>query len=206
MQQGMDPLVKDWIQVISWGVAIVGGLVAAIVALSQFAVSNKQRKRELRWQQAKAGKELIDEMFDDKKASEAMRMLDFPGDEFSGIPSADKKVFLSDIPNALEVETGNDNDFTFVHKDEKSVFIRDRFDGFLYYLERCEYFRENGLVEFRDIRVPVEYYAKIIAKKMERAFVRYAQTIGYLRATRFLEDLKPVATSLTAPKPDSAKR
>ena|SRR5215204_1069644 len=196
MQQGMDPLLKDWIQVISWGVAIIGGLVAAFVALYQLSASNKQRRRELRWQQANAGRQLLDEMFDDSKSKDALRMLDFPGrDEFKDIPASDKKVGFSDIRKALEVTTTNDGDYlTFTYKDDKSVFIRDRFDGLFYYLERFEYFRENELLEFRDIRTPIEYYAKIIAKH-NGLFLHYSKTVGYDGAAKLLEELQKTSLS-----------
>jgi uncharacterized protein HemX len=61
--QGMNPFLKDCIQVGSWAVAIIGGLIAAGVAIYQQRANRKQREIELRWNQAKLGRELFDQMF-----------------------------------------------------------------------------------------------------------------------------------------------
>ncbi len=64
------------LQVAAWFVAVVGGLIAAGIALWQANQNQRQRALDLRWKQAAAGRDLVDEMLDDEAASDALAMLD----------------------------------------------------------------------------------------------------------------------------------
>lgn len=194
--EGMHPLLKDWIQALSWGVAIIGGLIAAFVAISQLKASTEQRKRELRWQQTKAGKELVDCLFDEPKSSKALTMIDSPGKSYQEIPGNDKAVQSQDVLKALEVKKASESQLVFTHNDDKSIFIRECFDELFYYLERFQYFVENGLVDFQDVRVPAEYYVRRMGSN-KGYYLNYSRSIKYDRAAQFLEDLQQNSSDKT---------
>jgi len=77
MNQGMNPFLKDVIQVASWVVAVIGGLIAAFVAIRQLKSNTEQRKTELRWRQANAAKEIISDIHSNYWAKNAVTMLDW---------------------------------------------------------------------------------------------------------------------------------
>ena len=175
VDQGMNPLLKDWIQVGSWAVAIAGGLVAAFVTIFQLKANRKQREIELRWNRAKLGHELFDHMF--TTARETLLMLDYYGDNkaFPAIPGEKKTVGLNDILTALDT----------TDRSEKSIYIRERLDDLFYIFERIEHSIENELVTFDDIMYPSEYYAAILARH-KKEFAAYLDKVGYKRVPRFL--------------------
>jgi hypothetical protein len=181
-EQGMNPLLKDWIQVVSWAVAIVGGLIAAFVAIYQLRANRRQREIELRWNQAKIGRELFDKMLDTSR--EALLMLDYYEDNnriFPAIPGEDKTVGLKDILTALDLEN--------VSRAEKSIYIRDHLEKLFYNFEINETYIENKLVTFGDVICPSEYYVEIMAKQ-KKAYASYLKQAGYKRVPHFLDRFK----------------
>ncbi|MDX6614813.1 MAG: hypothetical protein QOD75_3999 [Blastocatellia bacterium] len=173
--QGMDPLLKDWIQVGSWAAAIIGGLIAAGVGIFQLRANRKQREIELRWNRARLAGELYDKMFATSK--EALLMLDYYRDNkaFAAIPGADKTVGLNDILAALDT----------ANRTDKSIYIRERLDELFYIFERIENAVEDDLVVFCDVKYPSEYYAGILAKHKDE-YTAYLHEVGYERVPRFL--------------------
>ena len=174
--QGMNPLLKDCIQVGSWAVAIIGGLIAAGVALYQQRANRKQREIELRWNQAKLGRELFDQMFN--TSGQALVMLDYYEENraFAAIPGGDKTVGLKDILTALDNAS----------RADKSIYIRERLDELFYHFERIENSIVNELVTFDDVICPSEYYAEILAKE-KKVYAAYLKQAGYKRVPQFLD-------------------
>jgi hypothetical protein len=175
----MKPLLKDWIQVISWGVAIAGGLIAAFAAIYQLRINTTQRKAELRWKQANLGRELVDEICRGG-AGKAHQMLDYyeEGRTFEAIPEDSKTITLPEILAALDLNN--------VSKTKKSIFIRECFEHLFYSLHRLEHFIESDLLEFEDVNTPFEYYAEIMVKH-KQVFVNYMTQAKYRRAILFLD-------------------
>jgi hypothetical protein len=58
----MDPLVKDCLQALAWIATFLAAVIAAFKFATELRQGREQRARELRWQQAKSAKELVDEM------------------------------------------------------------------------------------------------------------------------------------------------
>src|SRR5688572_21275253 len=75
--EGINPLMKDRFDVISKTVAIIGGLISAIVLILTLQGSTYQRERELRWNQARLAMELVGAMLSDPQAFNALRMIDW---------------------------------------------------------------------------------------------------------------------------------
>src|SRR2546430_15247293 len=73
----MDPFVKDIIQIASWIGGILGGLIVAWVAIRQLRSNAEQRKNELRWRQANAAKEAINDIHSNSWGKNCVMMLDW---------------------------------------------------------------------------------------------------------------------------------
>jgi len=175
--QGMDPLLKDWIQVIQWSVAIVGGLIAAGVAIYQLRANTKQRERELRFKQAEAGKEILEELFRDDESKRALEMLDFKNNYFKNEKGEEFHVSSQDIPKALK----NANE----KEDARTVLIVRSFDALFYSLNLFEHFITVELTTEEDVSIPMEYYANRLAKN-KSVYVEYIQNNTYPKALIFL--------------------
>jgi hypothetical protein len=94
---------KDWLQVLAWGAAVLGGGVALFKARHEVVQNREQRQRELRWEQARAAKELLDEMLSDEGTDAALTMLDWEGREYEVAPNVMKLINGEDRLAALRV-------------------------------------------------------------------------------------------------------
>src|SRR5689334_14801935 len=126
----------------TWIVGIIGGLVAATVAIAQQIQNRRQRERELRWKQAECGKKLIDEIFHDPYSNAATLMLDSWQRSYS-VPDAGKMDIDWDdhVRPALNVDSWD-------NEDPKSSFVRDSFDMLFYLLDRFECLLQVELTTF----------------------------------------------------------
>jgi hypothetical protein len=170
---GVDPYVKDVVEMVSWGVAIVAASVTGLRAVSEMkhnreqrdrataaAVEDRlQRERELRWRQAQAGNELVQRMLDDPLAAAAMQILDWSGRSYDVAGYATFKVSENDLPAALRPTRG---EFT-----PKQIFIRDAFDALFFHIARMHRALAAKLVEIGDISMPTSYYVAEMAKRRQ---------------------------------------
>jgi hypothetical protein len=69
----MNPLTKDRFDVVSKVVAIIGGLISAVILILTLNGSTEQRARELRWNQAKLAMELEDGMLNDRPCFQSVK-------------------------------------------------------------------------------------------------------------------------------------
>jgi hypothetical protein len=174
----MNPQVKDWVQIISWAVAIIGGLVAAFRAISEMQENREQRIRELRWKQATAAKEFFDEILTNPYVSDALQMLDWSGREYKIDSDTVATISSDDVWYALRI--------TNLKFTEKETYIRDCFDRLLYSVERVEQSIRICLFNFEDVRYPLEYYVrKLSAGKKRKAFEGFMKDYGYTLAEDF---------------------
>jgi hypothetical protein len=72
----------DLFQAVSWIVAAVGGVTAAIISVLQMAKNRRQVQKHLRWRRAKEAKDFLHELVTDPLSRDAMRMLDWDGREY----------------------------------------------------------------------------------------------------------------------------
>lgn len=175
---GLDPVIKDIITLVGTCITIIGGFVAATIAIYNLILNRKIREKELRFKQAQMGKQIIEEMFDDEAAGNALLMIDFERRSYE-IGSRKKAIITRDeVVAALNPE--------IQHEDFKTIFIRECFDGLLYYLDRFEHFIKIGLTTFDDVAVPLQYYATIMSKQ-KSAFINYIVITQFERALHFLD-------------------
>ncbi|MGE0635795.1 MAG: hypothetical protein AB7G44_07265 [Bacteroidia bacterium] len=142
-------------------VAVLAGIITAIVALSNFRQSILQREAELKWKQASIAKDLVKEIHDHPRSSNAILMLDwftchrihdFSQKEATTI---DYKDVLETLPKVRNPNPG-----------EKELYILDCFDWFFYYIDRLEQYIRDGLINFDNVRhIFFPYYEKITNNK-----------------------------------------
>jgi hypothetical protein len=175
----MDP--KFW-QVATWIVGVVGGLIAAGLAIYQAFENRKLRERELRWKQAESGRRLIDEIFHAPDSNTATLMLDSWHRVYVLPDGTKSELAWADVIKALDVGS-------FSQDDIQTVFVRDCFDLLFYYLDGFEHLIQAGLTTFEDVRFPTEYYVDMIAEdEKEKAIIAaYIRACKYKNIWQFLE-------------------
>jgi hypothetical protein len=176
--QGLMPFTKDIIQILSWGAAIIGGLIAAFKAIAELRENRHLRARELRWKQAELAKELLDDLFTNQSAKDALQMIDF--NKFSFKIQEGKE--MEEITRQQVLESMNPQKTQFTSKE---LFIRDRFDTLYYYIDRLERSLKSDLVIFDDIQPTLYYYVRKMS--LERhAYEQYLSNFGFPLTLSFL--------------------
>ncbi|MDZ7263694.1 MAG: hypothetical protein ONB16_03860 [candidate division KSB1 bacterium] len=170
-------MVKDIISLIGTSVTIIGGFVAATIAIYNLILNRKIREKELRFKQAQMGKQIIEEMFDDEAAGNALLMIDFERRSFDVGSRKKLMITQNDVVRSLDPEMQDE--------DRRSIFIRECFDGLFYYLDRFEHFIKIGLITFEDVAVPLQYYATIMSKQ-KSVYMNYITLTQFERALIFL--------------------
>ena len=66
-----------------------------------------------------------------------------------------------------------------------AAFIQECFDDLFDYLDRIQLFLENESVTLNDVRSPIEYYAKRMARH-KAVYQHYIEVLGQPRALHFL--------------------
>jgi hypothetical protein len=175
----MNPFLKDLIQVASWTVAVIGGLTAALVAIRQLKLNTQQRKTELRWKQANAAKEIIDDIHNNNWAKNAVAMLDW---------SEGKHRFRFEGGNTVEISYENDVLAALTKKHgECSDLEQDIiycFDWFFYFINRIEHYIRTELIKFEDVEDVFNIYGEKI-KQNEQVFENFMQVHSYRLAVDF---------------------
>lgn len=141
--------IDNWVKIISAAFT----LVAIFLAIMEYSESTDQRIKELRFQQAQVGKELLDEAFASKETQDAMRMLDRQdeGVKFQVAEEKIEEIQTSDIIQALKSDEST---------SDKDVFIQDRIDSLFFFIGRVQAFIDIGMVNEEDVLYPLEYYVQ----------------------------------------------
>jgi hypothetical protein len=167
----IDPILKDWVQTFSWVIAILGGAVAAIRALYEL-------RQNRYWKQTEAAKKLIDNIYADQPAQNAMEMLDWGNADFKDVDGNLFVINESDLVKALRI--------TNLRFDDKEKFIRDCFDCFFYHIAILEHSIQRKLIQFADIRFPIDYYVNKMSQN-PAVFRGFDLEYGYEKVVAFLE-------------------
>jgi len=153
----MSQSFKDWIQVVSWVVLSVGGLVAAFKAIYVVEQNREQRVDELRWRRANVAKQTLDELFSNPYSQKAALILDWSERrrEFEIKEGHSRAISYGEVLAVL----GKPPESAF---DEKDIFITDCFDCFFYLIDHIENSVRIKLISFEDVDAPLRRYAKKI--------------------------------------------
>jgi hypothetical protein len=174
----MSDGLKDALQAAAWVAAAVGLALTAFKFLAESRQAREQRRNELRWRQAQAGKDLNDEMQDNPLAWTAMRILDSDGRAFD-LPGG-KRVRIRDkhIVRAFDCE--------HIEIDPVSTYLRDCFDNLFYYMAMIEHYTTSGLIHADDTAYPLEYYIPLLAQ-FRGPVNGYLEKYRLTRTLRFLD-------------------
>ena len=162
------------IELVMQYVAVIAGPIAAVWALLQWGDSIRQRKREFRWRQVDAGRQLTDELFDDPIAGDGLEIIDEELDRITLKDGTSAAISPHDIKAAMAFDTSSS-------KSEVHIAIRRRFDAVFYRLERIQRCVELNLVKLDDVSIPTAYYCKAMGRQMD-IFDPYLAKTGYLKA------------------------
>ena len=165
-------------QILSWKVAIVTGLAAAILALVQAIAALAQRAREMRWKQAELARKLLDDVYDFDPSHNALIMVDEFAESFQLDNGQEIEVSFTDIDSALSTPVKDHSD--------KAKYIRRCFDALFYHVERIEQSIRIKLVKLEDVSRPAEYYVERLALH-KRSIISYLAFTKYTGAKEFLE-------------------
>jgi hypothetical protein len=176
--KGMDASTKDRFEVASKAVAIIGGLISAVILIMSLQRGTEQRARELRWNQARLSMELMDGMLSDPQAFNALRMIDWAAYEYQ---IDGKKVVINsgEVQEALDVE--NNTSLT-----PSGVFIRESFDKLFYHMGKIERSLKSNLIMFEDVRSPMEYYVPFLRSTYEKILTPYMKQLHHNDALEFM--------------------
>lgn len=155
--QTMNAL-KDWGQLLGYFVAVPVAIAGLGKAVYEIGANRKQRAEDLRWRQAQAAKDLLDDIHNHELAKHAIHMLDW-ADGSAEYDVNGRKVTIS-YPKVLEALALNNGEYC----EEYQAYVRDCFDWFLYRVDRIEHYIRRGLIQFGDV---------------EDVFLVYAREIGF---------------------------
>jgi hypothetical protein len=168
----------ELITLIAQLVAIVGGLLAAYKLITEMKQSRIQQHLDFRWKQANAAREMLKEMLVSPLVNDATIMLDWSGREFAITPTQKATITFEEVQNALRTDN-----LIFTSKE---AYIRDCADAFLFHVELMEQAIRNELIEFKDIKFPVEYYIAALRKNdLYNAYTQFIKEYDYKNAERF---------------------
>jgi hypothetical protein len=186
----VSPVFKDWTQVLAWVAAVVGVAIAFAKGRTEVRENREQRARELRWRQASAGREIVNEMLSDEYSDAALTMLDWSGLEYEIAPGRRVTVTHADYVAALRIEQ--------LQFTDEEQYTRDCFDTLFYYMGTMEHLQESGLVGFDDVVYPLDYYANRMREDAE-VFRRFLDYYRLTRERRFFDRLLQVTAGQQAP-------
>ena len=178
--------VKDLIQVTTWIVASLGGVIAAFKAINEMVAQRKlregeknQREQEYRWRQAALAKEILSEIFSSEECIFTMQMLDWNNRVYEIAPGKFEFVTREEILHALRVDN--------IEFTTKEAFVRDCFDQYLDGFQMLEHYIRINLIHFEDIKYPIEYWVEEMSNRHLRDVVeRYMYEYRFFNAINFL--------------------
>lgn len=180
----MDPLLKDLIQVMTWLIAAIGGVIAAFKAVYELKRSNEERAEALqerrdqfRWRQAEMARTILDQTWRDELAKSALRMLDWSGLKYERAGRITEPITHDNMYYALRT---SNTQFT-----DDEHYVRDCFDQLFDDFERIEHYLNIGLVNWEDIQGRLDYYVSLLARQ-KPIYEQFLATYQFKLALRLL--------------------
>lgn len=159
----ISPTLMDAGQLLVWLAAVLVGFFGIRRGLEETRQNRlervqerEHRQRELRWQKAKLAREALRDLFGNRKARDAMQMMDWSGRSYEVAPNSFETVSSDEFRSALRIINLGFSD--------KEQYVRDCFDELLDGFELIEHYLRTGLVKFEDVHFPLEYHVKKLKK------------------------------------------
>lgn len=170
---------QDWGQLlVSFG-AVPAGLVGLFKWTYEMRANRRQRANELRWKQAQASRELLDDIHNHELAKQAVHMMDWSDGSAEYKINDDLKMTIT-YPEVLKALALNEGDVCTAWQ----AYIRDCFDWFFYRVDRIEHYIRRGLIQFEDVKDVFSSYAREVAAHKD-VFEKFFQFHRYHLAREF---------------------
>jgi hypothetical protein len=169
---------KDFWEVLAHIAAVVGGLFAAFKWLHEYRETRVQRQRELAWDQAKALRELIEAIYNEPQARDALLMLDYTKREYEVKPGESVKITHQDVEQGLRTKN--------LAFPAPEAYVRDCFDSLFRRLEDIEYAVEIGLVREDHVSHAINYFFWRMAR-YRSVLQPFLDAYGYTNVLRLLD-------------------
>ncbi len=179
--------------------SVIVGVGIGLISGIQILFGLRRDGREARHQQAKAGYELVDALFDDEEAGPLLAALD-TGLEHSHLTSR-RTQEAQKIAQAFDYAFGNGRDQVQPHL----TAVRIQFDAVLYYLDRFEHAIRADITTFDDVQSSWRYYDALLSR-YAMVIDQYAEDTGYGRAVAFLHRYPEWRRAVAQTRPGAAVR
>jgi hypothetical protein len=147
---------ESWVKIAGGVIAAAAAILATFKALAEWRRSTEQRaeelnlrQREFRHKQAIFARDLISEVFEDRRSRAALTMLDWTSFDHKDEAGITYTIDQGEIKEAMNPSRA---------ANEKEVFIRTRFEALYDHLEQIEHLISLGIVNFADVEIPFRYY------------------------------------------------
>jgi len=170
---------KDLIQALAWIGAVVAAAFAAFKAISEVRSSRHQRKDELRWKQANAAKEIINDLHRNNRAVNATTLLDWSEGKFHLSFEGNERVEISYEKDVIPALSKRQSEYSEL--DREIVYC---FDWFFYYIHLIEHYIRTKLIEFEDVEFICRLYSKKIMRQ-DKLYETFMNTHSYTLAIEF---------------------
>ena len=196
---GLSQRTRDRFEIASKSIAITGGILSAIALIITLNGTSVQRARELRWNQAKLAMSFTDAMLDDAQAFDALRMIDW--DRRTYLIGGNQPVVIAaeNVHHALD--TGSNDSLS-----AGDTYVRESFDRLFYHLGKTERALRSNLIEFADVRSPIDYYTPVLMDRYGDVLIPYMRQLGDCDAMNFLHRFDPRRVPACTPPPPSSPR
>jgi hypothetical protein len=174
----MNPFFKDLIQVLTWLVAAIGGLIAAFKAIAEMRQGNKDREEQFRWRQAEMAQTILDRTWNDELAKSALKMLDWSGLKYERKGGFTGHITHEEMWRALRVQNTTFTD------DEQ--FVRDCFDKLFDDFGNIQHYLNIGLINWKDVEARLNYYVILLAER-KKVYKDFLETYQFDLALQLLD-------------------
>lgn len=149
--------------------AIIGTIMGVIIGSTQLILGIIKQRREDKFNRAKFGFQLIDNLFAEEYAVTLLVVIDH---------AKENATFdIKDVEKVL--------DAMGKPRSDRLKSIQGGIDWLLFHFDRMEFAVSAGLTNFESIRMPIGYYIRCLLPLREK-FIRYNNRVGYERVDRFL--------------------
>jgi hypothetical protein len=205
----------QWVNVLGTVAAIGGGGLAAWKAISEWKRATlqradelrqreeelQQRKQEFRQKQAVFARDTIKDIFADKRAFNALTMLDFDEYDFEDVEKRKRHhIVRQELQPVLRMDSIGD--------PAKETFIRRSFEGLYDHLEQVQNLLDVDVLNLADIETTFRYYMRS-ALEPDIEHLKFFEDFDYPGTARFMKTLasSPPRSSKTSkpPSPSSPK-
>jgi hypothetical protein len=142
--------------------------------------ANRAAERELEWRRASSAQASLEKMESDRRAADAMLMLDWDGRDFSD-GNETWTLRKEEVIAALRVQGDGFNN--------AEIYVRDAFDHLFWHFERIQHQINVGLITLDHVRFPLAYLVALMDQTPDE-FARYLRDYGYEGATALVESLR----------------